>query len=95
MRIAFLILAMADWMMIFYYKADTLDNRNRIADKLKAFGFEWVEMVNGQAGFAAEGDFRIFCNIVMDAADEHGIHVSRLMACPHPGVGLFAPEDEP
>lgn len=83
---------MTEWDVIYYFQAGCLEDRDMIADKLEAAGFKWIEMVNGQAAFAVNGEFRLFCDIVLDTASEHDIDVSRLMACPYPGVGLFTPE---
>ena len=78
-----------EFKMMYFFRVNTLSQRNLIADKLIGHGFQDIDMTCGQAGFEAMGDFHLFCEVVKNVAAEHDIPVYQLMHCPDPGIGLF------
>jgi hypothetical protein len=84
--------------MMYYYRVfeneetnplATLEARNRIAEALKLFKFEWCDMTGGQASFFPEGDFEIFKSVVLLIAKVENFNVLEIKFCLDPGIGLF------
>ena len=74
--------------MVLYFKVEEgLEARNTIHDHLSVFGFDWLDMTNGQAAFK-DGDFALFCREVRACANKHRFTLRELFRMPYPGLGL-------
>jgi hypothetical protein len=85
-------------MNVFYFRitADetfdgcaTLMAREDIATTLAQFGFDWIEMTNGQACFESNGNFKLFKQIVEKICELECYNLVKVANIPDPGVGLF------
>jgi hypothetical protein len=84
--------------MMYYYRVDenlddnfcaNLEARNKIAEALAFFNFQWIDMTNGQASFEPVGDFENFKAIVRLVERVEGFNVIELKKCKDVGIGLF------
>ena len=85
-------------MTVFYFRVtadETFDRcatllaREDIAETLAVFGFDWLEMVNGQACFESNGNFKLFKQIVEKICELECYNLVKVANIPDPGVGLF------
>jgi len=77
-----------DYTMVLYFKVEEgLEARNTIHDHLSVFGFDWLDMTNGQAA-SKDGDFALFCREVRACANKHRFTLYELFRMPYPGMGL-------
>ena len=76
---------------IYYFETDGLENRNKIAEMLELYKFEWIDMTGGQAAFKPIGNFNTFKRLIEIYADIHNIKVYYIKHCEDPGLGLCFP----
>ena len=74
---------------IFYFRVNTFEDRNRIADMLDAIGYEYIDMTSNQAAFEVKNTFEKFKSIVVLFCELSDIKLIEIKKCIYPGLGLF------
>ena len=76
--------------LIYYFKTDTIENRDNIADMLELFGFEWLDMTGGEAGFECDGNYDLFKMLIEVFSIVNNITVYKIQKCEDMGIGLIS-----
>ena len=74
---------------IFYFRVNTFEERNLIADMLDAIGYEYIDMTSNQAAFEVKNTFEKFKSIVILFCELSDIKLIEIKKCIYPGIGLF------
>ena len=74
---------------IFYFRVNTFEERNLIADMLDALGYEYIDMTGNQAAFEVKNTFENFKSSVIQFCELYDIKLIEIKKCMYPGIGLF------
>lgn len=75
--------------MIYYFRTDTFENRNLVAEFLEQYGYNWIDASGSQISFEKNNDFKRFTFLIQSFCYLNDIVIHDIKHCKDPGIGLF------